>query len=240
MTHFSLAMAGLLFPGPIILGGLLVALRRQRQPVGYGMALGFLGLGLAALFLEQVWCVFAEHWLLGRFNLAFYFAFLTAALPEEGFRYLVIRCGLARREVSLVSAMCLGALVGLIFGIFEHVVYAFEKGWETWLLRSFTSVPYHTLSGAVLGYGVVSAKRTGRPWGGLLLICLVVLHGLADWPLLPPGSDLPATTWEEFVNSGWFGNVTSLAVVTVLAVVLTCSARQADLAHALSEMADST
>ena len=111
--------------------------------------------------------------------------------------------------------MLLGSLVGLTFGAYEHVGYALNQGWETWLARSFTSEPYHTLSGAVLGYCAAVAIRTRRPWGLAGLAFLILVHGLADLPLLNPNSDDPVT----FLTSGWAGKIASLAVVTVLAAL---------------------
>jgi RsiW-degrading membrane proteinase PrsW (M82 family) len=229
MREFALTAAALVFPCLLILGGVIVALRRQVPPVPFRTVGRFLGLGVAAIILHGVSFLLAEAKLLGRVDTSFYYAFVTAALPEEGFRYLMIRWGLARRpRAGLVTAMLLGSLVGLTFGALEHVSYALDKGWETWLARSFTSVPYHTLSGAVLGYCAAVAIRTRRPWGLAGLAFLVLVHGLADWPLFDPNSDEPVT----FLTSGWAGNIASLVVVAVLAVVFARIARKADAAPA--------
>jgi RsiW-degrading membrane proteinase PrsW (M82 family) len=228
MREFALTAAAVAFPCLLILGGVLVALRRQVPPVSYRAVWLFFGLGVAAIILHGVSFVFADKWLMGRMSRGFYYAFVTAALPEEGFRYLMIRWGLTRRpRTGLVTAMLLGSLVGLTFGALEHVSYALDKGWETWLARSFTSVPYHTLSGAVLGYCGAVAIRTRRPWGLAGLALLVLVHGAADWPLIDVSGDEPVTRY-EFISSGWAGNIASLVVVAVLAVVFARIARKTD------------
>ena len=185
MKQIELALAALVFPFLFILLGVVVALRRQQPRVRLRDVAIFLGLGLLAVVLAAVWCMFAERRILGRVNLGFYYAFLTAAMPEEGFRYLVIRWGLGRRpNVRRITAMLLGSIVGLTFGVYEHIGYAVDQGWGVFLARSFTSVPYHTLSGAVLGYCAAVAIQTRRPWGLAGLAFLILVHGLADWPLL--------------------------------------------------------
>ena len=121
--------------------------------------------------------------------------------------------------------MLLGSLVGLTLGAIEHVGYLLDSGWLVWLARSFTSVPYHTLSGAVLGYCAAIAIRTRRPWGIAGLAFMVLVHGLGNWSFLD-GSDEPLT----FLTSGWAGNIFAFVVVAVLAAVLYRIARKTDAA----------
>ena len=225
MSPLNLALAALVFPCLIILSGLVIALRRTTPAVPPRDISIFLGLGFAAIILETVWCLLALWWLLGKVDFKLLYAFITASIPEEGFRYAVIRWGLGRRPgVSLVTAMLLGSLVGLTFAAFEHVDYAVDKGWATWLARSFTSVPYHTLSGAVLGYWAMLSIRTRQPWGLAGLADLIIVHGLGNyWPLLyldEPSVTEPTTLIEEFIVSGWAGNIAALSVVGLMSAVL--------------------
>ena len=226
MSPIALAAAGLAFPGLLILAGVIAILRRRQPPVRYRTVALFLGLGAAALVLTVVWSLLAEKWALGRISPAFYFAVLTASLPEEGFRYLAIRLGLVRRpQFDPQTAMLLGSLVGLVLGAVENAGYAADRGWEVGLARSVTSVPYHALAGSVLGGCITLAFRTGRPWGLAGLALLVAVHGLADWPFHGPERGSPGTPVEEFIGSGWAGNIGSLVVVAVLAAILARWAR---------------
>ncbi len=232
MSPLGLAAAGLTFPGLLILAGVVTALRRRRPPVRFRVVALFLGLGVASLLLTGIWSLLAEGWALGRVDPAFYYAVLTAALPEEGFRYLAIFLGLAwRPRRGPVEGMLLGSLVGLAFGTLEHAGYAVVKGWEVWLARSFTSVPYHTLAGAALGGSIALAARTGRPWGLVALVLLVIVHGLADWPVGDPVSEGPDAPAGEFVGTGWAGNIASLVAAVVFTVVMARAARRAEAAE---------
>lgn len=234
MNNFALAGAAFAFPCFIILCVVVLALRRRRPQTPFKVVAQSLGLGLLAIVLGEIWNMSADRWLLGRVNLGFYYAFLTAAIPEEGFRFLLILYGLSRRpHVSLVSAMLLGSLVGLTFATYEHVLYAVFSGWGTWLARSFTSVPYHVLSGAILGYAAAVLLRTREPGSLLWFAALIVLHGLADWPMDDPTRKESDSTFEHFVASGWAGNITSLVAAVVIAAILV---RKAAKAEAVDEM----
>src|SRR5262245_31227491 len=95
MNPLALAAAGLAFPGLLILAGVVTPLRRRRPPVRFRTIAFFLGAGVASVLLTAVWTQLAEWWARGRVHPAFYYAVLTGALPEEGFRYLGIRWGLS-------------------------------------------------------------------------------------------------------------------------------------------------
>ena len=83
MSPLGRAVVGLAFPGLLILAGVVTALRRRRPPVRFRTVALFLGLGIASLILTGVWSLLAEGWALVRVDPAFYYAVLTAALPEE-------------------------------------------------------------------------------------------------------------------------------------------------------------
>jgi RsiW-degrading membrane proteinase PrsW (M82 family) len=210
--------------------GVVFALRRGHAATSFRTIAAFLGLGLIAVLLGEIWSLLAERWLLGRINVALYYSFVTASMPEEGFRFLAILYGLRKRpDASFVAAMLLGSLVGLVFATYEHVGYAVLNGWRLWLARSFTSVPYHTLSGAVLGYAAVVWSRSRHPKALIGLAVLIVVHGLADWPMVDPSSQEIETPIQSFVSSGWAGNIASLLVVLVLAIIFGRKARRSEL-----------
>ena len=230
MTKPTLGVAALAFPCGMILYGVVWALRRRQPRVYYSTVFAFVGLGLLAIVFGEIWSMSAERWALGRVNIGFYYAFLTAAIPEEGFRFLVVLYGLLRRpHVGLVSAMLLGSLVGLTFATYEHVLYAVFSGWGTWLARSFTSVPYHVLSGAILGYVAAEFLRSRRRRSLAWLGVLIIAHGVADWPLDDPTSQEPDTLAGTFIVSGWAGNVASLLIAAVIALILTRTAKTNDI-----------
>jgi RsiW-degrading membrane proteinase PrsW (M82 family) len=229
MNTLALAAAAIAFPCVLMLCSVAVVLRKRRLSVSFNDVAAFLGLGLLTIVFGEIWSLVADRWLLGRVNLGFYYAFLTAAIPEEGFRFLIILYGLRRRpHIGLVSAMLLGSLVGLTFATYEHVLYAVSSGWETWLARSFTSVPYHALSGTILGYAAAALLRTRKAGNLVWFAVLVVAHGLADWPLDDPTRKEPESVVETFIVSGWAGNVALLIVAIVLAIALTRKAMRSE------------
>ena len=230
MRVLALIAAALAFPCMLILASVVVALRRQVPRVSFRTIWVFLGLGVVMILLHGVSSWFWKPLFFGRVGYGFYGAFVEAAIPEEGLRYLVIRWALARRPVTnLVTSMLLGSIVGLTFGAYEHCDYLWSSGWLVWLARSFTSVPYHTLAGAILGYCAAIAIRTRRPWGIAGLAFMVLVHGLGNWSFLDTTVDEQPIT---FVTSGWAGNVAAFAVAAVLAAVLYRNARKTDAARA--------
>lgn len=221
MDKLALAAAALFFPCLIIFCGVVFALRRRLPATTFKTVAAFLGLGFLAVLVGEIWSMVAERWQLGRINLSFFYAFVTASMPEEGFRFLAILYGLWRRpQVSLMTSMLLGSLVGLFFATYEHLGYTVLNGWWLWFARSFTSVPYHVLSGAVLGHSAAVLIRSRDPRALIWPAVLILVHGLADWPMTDPTSSDAETPIQSFVSSGWAGNVVSLIIVAVLAIVL--------------------
>lgn len=233
MTRLALAAAALFFPCFMIFCGVVFALRRRLPATTFKSIAAFLGLGFVAVLIGEVSSMVAERWLLGRIDVSFFYAFVTASMPEEGFRFLAILYGLWRRpQVSLMSAMLLGSLVGLFFATYEHLGYAVLNGWGLLFARSFTSVPYHVLSGAILGYAAAILIRTRNPRALIWPAALILIHGLADWPMIDPTNGDAETPLQSFVASGWAGNIASLLVVAIIAVILGRKAMRSDLKDA--------
>ena len=80
--------------------------------------------------------------------------FFGVALVEEGFKllflYFVTRK--SRHFNSLFDGMLYAGVVSLGFATLENVMYAFEYGWSTVLMRMVTSVPGHMFFGVIMGY----------------------------------------------------------------------------------------
>lgn len=226
MNTILLLTASLVFPCLLLFLAMLYGLRKHVPPVRYRVIFLFVGLGIGTIILGGLWCVFAHYNLLGRISIGMYFAFVTASIPEEGFRYLVIRLGFWKgKGITPIIALLLGAIVGLMFATFEHAEYALSKGWDVWIARSFTSVPYHVLSGAVLGYFALKSIQTKKPWGLAAMLFLILIHGLADWPMIDPDSKQDVDQI-GFIASGWAGNIASLVVVAILVGYCVIQARK--------------
>jgi len=78
-------------------------------------------------------------------------------------------------------------MIGMGFATLENVIYSFNNGFETALIRAFTAVPAHALFAVIAGYYIGLAKfdaknRIKYLFGALGLAVLV--HGIYDFFLL--------------------------------------------------------
>ncbi len=123
----------------------------------------------------------------GPLTTALFSAFVTAAIPEEALKLLVLR-GYCARQASFdepMDGIVYGATAALGFAALENILYVADGGLVTAAVRSVTSVPMHATWGAVLGYYVARAQRGGKRsdiWRGLAIA--VAAHGLFDFVLM--------------------------------------------------------
>lgn len=118
---------------------------------------------------------------LGVWGDALFLSFVLAAIPEELGKLWVIVGYSARRDCfdEPMDGLVYGATAALGFAALENVLYVSSGGWIVALMRAFTAVPMHAMTGAVLGYGI-SRARFGRelPMGRLItFISAVLIHG---------------------------------------------------------------
>jgi protease PrsW len=116
-------------------------------------------------------------------------AFLTAAVPEELFKFIVVR-GFAARHAAFdepMDGVVYGAVASLGFATLENILYVASGGFGVAALRAFTAVPAHAFMGAIMGYYVGRAKfHPDEKVRATVLAYFVpmVLHGLYDFPIL--------------------------------------------------------
>jgi protease PrsW len=115
--------------------------------------------------------------------------FLTAAVPEEFFKFVVVASWCARRPEfdEPMDGIVYGATASLGFATMENILYVSGGGLEMALGRAFTAVPCHAFLGAIMGYYVGQARFRPERRGALLATGLglaMLLHGLYDSPLL--------------------------------------------------------
>lgn len=116
-------------------------------------------------------------------------AFLTAAIPEELFKLLVVRVYAANNPAfdEPMDGVVYGAVASLGFATLENVLYVASGGVGVAVLRAFTAVPAHAFMGATMGYYVGRAKFHPKERGRATVMAFVVpmlLHGLYDFPVL--------------------------------------------------------
>lgn len=116
-------------------------------------------------------------------------AFLSAAMPEEFFKYLVVvlYCAKHREFEEPMDGIVYGVVASLGFATLENILYVADGGYTVALLRALTAVPQHALTGAIMGYFIGQAKFGGgsaaRNWA-LAYLIPTLLHGLYDFPLM--------------------------------------------------------
>lgn len=117
---------------------------------------------------------------------AFVQGFLGAGIPEEFFKFLVLRLFVWRQEHfdEPLDGVVYGATASLGFATLENILYVGEHGMGTAVLRALTAVPGHAFTGVVMGAFLGRARfaepeqRTGLIWAGLGSAML--LHGSYD------------------------------------------------------------
>ena len=114
-------------------------------------------------------------------------ACMQAAVPEEAAKFFMLavvcipRYGLPSRA----AGMAMGATVALGFATFENVLYVFDEGFTTGLLRAFTSVPGHAGMGAIMGYFLARGVFLGRRRDlALAMLLPVIIHTFYNFPLM--------------------------------------------------------
>lgn len=117
-------------------------------------------------------------------------AFLVAAIPEELFKYLVLR-GYSMRQDAFdepMDGVVYGATASLGFAALENILYVADGGVGVALLRALTAVPGHACLGAIMGSYMgrarVAPPEQARRLVSRALVIPIVLHGLYDFPLL--------------------------------------------------------
>lgn len=192
MTKLLLVLA--LLPGLLLLFFVYKQDKIEKEPMSLVMKL--LGLGalsvipviIVELIMEAVLKVFMYEE-----SLMFKIAenFLGIALIEEGFKLLFLRLGSWKNKNFdyRFDGVVYAVSVSMGFVLLENVMYVFENGLGTAIVRAITSLPGHCIFGIYMGYFYGEAKRhevEGRTGmnSAMMLLCLFVpttLHGFYDF-----------------------------------------------------------
>jgi RsiW-degrading membrane proteinase PrsW (M82 family) len=114
-------------------------------------------------------------------------AFLGAAIPEEFFKFLVLRWYVWRKTHfdEPLDGVVYGATASLGFATLENILYVGSGGLEVAVLRAVTAVPCHAFAGVVMGAFLGRARfaedpgqRSALAWMGFG--AAVLLHGAYD------------------------------------------------------------
>jgi RsiW-degrading membrane proteinase PrsW (M82 family) len=149
------------------------------------------GLGVAtipAVLLVAVPLSFLVEPIRDPYAAGFLGAFLTAAIPEESFKFLVVRgyCARHREFNEPMDGVVYGAVASLGFATLENILYVVPTGFAVAVARALMSVPGHAFLGAIMGYYVGRAKfhsNEQKRANRMAYIVPILLHGMYDYPL---------------------------------------------------------
>ena len=113
-------------------------------------------------------------------------AFFKVALIEEFSKFIFVRFILFRsiHFNEPFDGIVYAVMVSMGFATLENVVYVYELGFMTGVLRMFTAVPAHAVFGIIMGYYVGKAKFTHTNvlmYSVLGLAAPALFHGAYDY-----------------------------------------------------------
>lgn len=174
------------------------------EPMGLLRSLFLLGAAscLPAALVEQV----LDGFLVDAFGSTSYAYilldyFVVVAGAEEGFKYLVLRWRTWKDPAfdHRFDGIVYTVMVGLGFATLENIMYVFQYGLGTGIVRAFLSVPGHAGWGVIMGYyygrmkmfdtlgDQAQVKRARIAALAVPMLC----HGLYDTLMSLPGDMLP-------------------------------------------------
>lgn len=206
MLLLALALA----PGAAIALYIYLKDKHEREPLGLLMISFFYG--VVSVLVTLLISLPLEIIIIDKHSAAELFAdaFFKVALVEEFSKFVFIRFILFRNKNfnEPFDGIVYAAMVGMGFATLENILYVYQYGIPTGILRMFTAVPAHACFAILMGYYIGLAKFTHRKtlyYSLLALIAATVFHGLYDYFL-----------FITFVPGIWMGAAISLIVGIIL------------------------
>jgi protease PrsW len=113
-------------------------------------------------------------------------AFFKVALVEEFSKFLFVRFILFKNQNfnEPFDGIVYAVMVSMGFATLENVMYVYQYGFMTGVLRMFTAVPAHAVFGIMMGYFLGRAKFTVEQqiiYSLLALLVPTLFHGAYDY-----------------------------------------------------------
>jgi protease PrsW len=204
---FALALA----PGAAIVLYIYLKDKHEREPLGL-LLISFLYGGLSAIMTLFIsWPV--EALIILRPDDAvhqFVNAFFKVALIEEFSKFFFVRFILFnnRNFNEPFDGIVYAVMVSMGFATLENVLYVYQFGLTTGILRMFTAVPAHATFAIIMGFFLGKAKFSHRKvlyYSIMALAAATLFHGSYDYFL-----------FISFVPGIWVGAAVSLTVGFIL------------------------
>jgi protease PrsW len=210
MNFFTL-LALALAPGIAI--GIYIYLKdkHEREPLSLLLMSFFYGMLSTIITLLISWPLSANFTVdEGNVVHQFFNAFFLVALVEEFSKFIFVRFLLYPNKNfnEPFDGIVYAVLVSMGFATLENIIYTFQYGVETGVLRMFTAVPAHATFGVLMGYFLGKAKFTHRKelyYGIVALLVATAFHGAYDY-----------FWFIGYVPGVWIGAILSLLVGIVL------------------------
>lgn len=112
-------------------------------------------------------------------------AFFIVGFVEEFSKYIIVRYH-AQKNVEFnepFDGIVYALMVSMGFAALENIVYVFQYGYTTGVIRAFTAVPAHATFGILMGYFMGKAKFTNTRVKYNLqgLFIATLFHGVYDF-----------------------------------------------------------
>lgn len=136
-------------------------------------------------------------------------AFFVVGLTEEFSKYIIVRYYAQPHDEfnEAFDGIVYAVMVSMGFAATENIMYAFQGGFGTALVRAFTAIPAHASFAIIMGYYMGKAKfsdnRVVLNLTGLLFAAL--FHGAYDFFL-----------FIDFIPGLWVGAFISLIIGIIL------------------------
>jgi RsiW-degrading membrane proteinase PrsW (M82 family) len=137
-------------------------------------------------------------------------AFFKVALIEEFSKFFFVRFVLFYNKNfnEPYDGIVYAIMVGMGFATLENVIYVYQYGFTTGIMRMFTAVPAHATFAIIMGYFLGKAKFTHRKvfyFSMVSLLAAAAFHGTYDYLL-----------FISYVPGLWIGAAISLAIILLL------------------------
>jgi protease PrsW len=183
LTLFGIALA----PGVAIILYIYLKDKHEREPLSLLLISFIYGMFSTVVTLFISWPVEAliilrQHDIVDEF----YDAFFKVALVEEFSKFLFVRFILYPNKNfnEPFDGIVYAVMVSMGFATLENVIYVFNYGWETGILRMFTAVPAHASFGVMMGYFLGKGKfihKRGLYFSLIALLTPTFFHGAYDY-----------------------------------------------------------
>lgn len=182
--------------------------RYEKEPAKR-LAISFLGGGFSVIPILAVESFLAQF--TGIFPgiiSVFWQSFVVAATSEEFFKLIILLIIIWKSSDfnEKFDGIVYAVFVSMGFAAIENVLYVFDYGFQTGLMRALTAVPAHFLFGVSMGFYVGLARfypAFRKRFLAAALIYPILLHGLYDF-ILMSGSPFLLLMFVPFVIFMWY------------------------------------